>query len=77
MLLSAVFHANLELIFFYFILFYFSNYIEFLNLGYSCWSYKKRQFQIANLLEVDFKSKKKILNKYFTSCNVSKCLCGS
>jgi len=32
-----------------------------LNLGYSCRSYKRRQFQIANLLEVDFKSKRKKL----------------
>jgi hypothetical protein len=36
----------------------------------------KRQFQIANTLEVD--SKLGILkNKHFTSCNVSKCPCGS
>jgi len=32
----------------------------------------KKQFQIANLLKVE--SKPKFLeNKYFTSCNVSKC----
>ncbi len=32
----------------------------------------KRQFQIANLLEVDSKPEF-FLNKHFTSCNVSKC----
>jgi hypothetical protein len=36
----------------------------------------KRQFQTANLLEVDSKLEF-LLNKHFTSCNVSKCPCGS
>jgi hypothetical protein len=36
----------------------------------------KRQFQIANLLKVDFRLESS-KNKHFTSCNVSKCPYGS
>jgi hypothetical protein len=46
-----------------------------LELVYAGWAIvigrTKRQFQITNLLKVDFKSNFYI-NKHFTSCNISK-----
>jgi hypothetical protein len=38
--------------------------------------HKKRQFEIANLLEVGSKLEC-LKNKHFTNCNVSKCPYGS